>query len=82
MFNQLLMRPSDANDHYNMTKETMLFDNQSFEQDAHLILPRTLAYDFVSKNIAPSAHFNDAAVLSSKKSIIQIIMLPEGLVRA
>ena len=39
----------------------MLFDNQSFEQDTHLILSRTLAYDFVSKNIAHTAHVNDAA---------------------
>lgn len=44
-----------------MTQETMLFDNKSFERKAHYNLSRTLAYDFVSKNIAPYAHVNDAA---------------------
>lgn len=64
------MRPSDANNHYNIAKETMLFDNQSFEQNAHLILSRTLTYDFVSKNKAPYAHLNDAVALTPEKGIL------------
>lgn len=50
----------------------MLFDKQPLEQNAHLFLSGTLAYDFVSKNIAPSAHVNDAATLSSVMNRIHI----------